>query len=155
MIALNDVVLGHSLATSTDECLSVALQRVMLQRAGGRQRDWYFNLRIVCKNAGAIGLARCSSPRYGDLGAVWLFVGWERNSDWPISDQSTLAVGFGLKVVRSVNCLRNWHSNLTMICNQGSVQGDLLFRNKPIIQSKVRYWSKTRSQTYLPNFRFD
>ena len=107
MIALNDVVLGHSLATSTDECLSVALQRVMLQRAGGRQRDWYFNLRIVCKNAGAIGLARCSSPRYGDLGAVWLFVGWERNSDWPISDQSTLAVGFGLKVVRSVNCLRN------------------------------------------------
>ena len=72
------------MVTRGHHCLRVALQGSVLQRVGGWNRDWYLNLRVLGKNAGAIGWARRGSPRHGDLGAVRLFVGWERNGDRPI-----------------------------------------------------------------------
>lgn len=117
-------------------------------------RGWHSNgnlyLRIFRVSVRAPVKGRSGSRTYSDLDGVRLVVWRGRNSDSPVRDQVELAVGFRLIVVRSINCLSNGHSNLTMIINQGSVQRKRLFGTEPIIQSKVRYRRKTSWEIKLP-----
>ena len=140
-----DLILMHStLNTTTTACICiittcVALGQELYSECIPRLGDWksdrflYFRiLRISVRRPIRRG---GGSRAYSDLGAALLIIVGDRNSDCMVRDQGALAVGFWLIVVRSVNWLSNRHSNLALICNQGSVQGDGLFGTKPIIQS--------------------
>ena len=140
-----DLILMHStLNTTTTACICIIATCVALGQELCRVRipglgNWHSNrflyLRILRVSVRRPIRGGAGSRTYSDLGAARLIGVRDRNSDCMVRDQGALAVGFWLIVVRSVNWLSNRHSNLALICNQGSVQGDGLFGTKPIIQS--------------------